>query len=192
MEIHNTSTTAPLEFLVPCNAIFNSSRLLSQGTVVDQLDFLPRLAQVLNCTLPEAALQLNGQEQFKKLPMKEPNGDGRYLLFDADGSESGGMYNSGATPGPGHPKITSIDENRYVSIPPNSKRIVSFQPIGSIWQSALCWPLSHASLTWEGMLASTAAEITAGSTIPHASAGGLGAKARSQSCLLYTSPSPRD
>ena len=80
MEIHNTSLTAPLEFLVPCNAIFSSSRLLSQGTVVDQLDFLPRLAQVLNCTLPESALQLNGQEQFKKLPLKEPNADGRYML----------------------------------------------------------------------------------------------------------------
>ena len=77
MEIHNTSLTAPLEFLVPCNAIFSSSRLLSQGTVVDQWDFLPRLAQVLNCTLPESALQLNGQEQFKKLPLKESNADGR-------------------------------------------------------------------------------------------------------------------
>ena len=159
---------------------FSSSRLLSQGTVVDQLDFLPRLAQVLNCTLPESALQLNGQEQFKKLPLKEANADGRYLLFDSDGVASGGMFDSAAA-GVSYPKVTSIDENRYVSIPPNSKRIVSFQPIGSIWQSALCWPLSHASLTWEGMLASSAAEICAGSTIPHATVvPALGAQARSQ------------
>ena len=33
MEIHNTSADYPLEFLVPCNAIFSSSRLISQGTV---------------------------------------------------------------------------------------------------------------------------------------------------------------
>ena len=78
------------------------------------------------------------------------------------------MYNS-ATAGIGYPKVTSIDENRYVSIPPNS-----------IWQSALCWPLSHASLTWEGMLASSAVEICAGSTIPHTTQAGLGAQARSQ------------
>ena len=156
-----------------------SSRLLSQGTVVDQLDFLPRLAQVLNCTLPESALQLNGQEQFKKLPLKEANADGRCLLYDSDGVASGGMFDSAAA-NVSYPKVTSVDENRYVSIPPNSKRIVSFQPIGSIWQSALCWPLSHASLTWEGMLASSAAEICAGSTIPHATVGALGAQARSQ------------
>ena len=148
--------------------------------VVDQLDFLPRLAQVLNCTLPESALQLNGQEQFKKLPLKEANADGRYLLYDSDGVASGGMFDSAAA-GVSYPKVTSIDENRYVSIPPNSKRIVSFQPIGSIWQSALCWPLSHASLTWEGMLASSAAEICAGSTIPHATVvPALAAQARSQ------------
>ena len=82
MEIHNTSATAPLDFVVPRNAIFSSSRLLSQGTVVDQLDFLPRLAQVLNCTLPESALELHGQVLFKKLPMKAANGDGRCLLFE--------------------------------------------------------------------------------------------------------------
>ena len=90
------------------------------------------------------------------------------------------MFDSAAA-GVSYPKVTSIDENRYVSIPPNSKRIVSFQPIGSIWQSAFCWPLSHASLTWEGMLASSAAEICAGSTIPHATVvPALGAQARSQ------------
>ena len=136
---------------------------------------------VLDSTLPTPAKELNGQEQFKKLPLKDPNADGRFLLYDADGATSGGMYNSGTTPPPSYPRITSVDENRYVSIPPNSKRIVSFQPIGSIWQSALCWPLSHASLTWEGMLASSAAEICAGSTIPHATVvPALGAQARSQ------------
>ena len=90
------------------------------------------------------------------------------------------MYDSGAK-GVTYPKITSIDENRYVSIPPNSKRIVSFQPIGGIFASALAWPLMHASITLEMMLNPSAAEICAGSTIPHATMNpALNAKVRSQ------------
>ena len=37
LEIHNTSLTAPLEFIVPCNSLFSETRLISQGTVIDQL-----------------------------------------------------------------------------------------------------------------------------------------------------------
>ena len=71
MEIHNTSLTAPLEFIVPCNSLFSETRLISQGTVIDQLSFLPRLSAVLDATLPTTAKELNGQEQFKKMKLQK-------------------------------------------------------------------------------------------------------------------------
>ena len=67
-----------------------------------------------------------------------------------------------------------------MSIPPNSYRTVSFAPIGSLWDSNMCWPLSHASLTLEAQLVSSAADVCASPTPQHATNANLPAIPRSE------------
>ena len=61
-EIHNTHATAPLELITQGQGLFSQTRLLSQGTIVDQIDFAPQLAELLKCTLPQDVMELKGQE----------------------------------------------------------------------------------------------------------------------------------
>ena len=66
MQVHNTHPTAPLEFIVPPAAIMAQTRLLSQGTIIDQLDFHSRLAVLLQQhTLPKEAQVQNGHESSR-------------------------------------------------------------------------------------------------------------------------------
>ena len=61
MEIHNTHATLPLEFIMPTPmGIFDQTRLISQGSVLETLDFHGHLSVLLNQTLPREARELNG------------------------------------------------------------------------------------------------------------------------------------
>ena len=108
MQIHNTHPTAPLEFIVPPAGTFQQTRLLSQGTIIDQLDFHSRLAVLLQQhTLPKEAQVQNGHEQFKKLPMRPVNADGRQYLHGPSGLVNEGVWQNG---GNQYPIDTAIDE----------------------------------------------------------------------------------
>ena len=81
---------APLELISTPIGIFNQWRMLSQGSILESMDFLTRTANTLNSTLPVEARQLNAQEAIPMrnslcAPAETPNADGRLYAFDNDG-----------------------------------------------------------------------------------------------------------
>ena len=128
----NLDQEHPLELLVPPLGLHNQFRLLSQGTVLTQLDDLSRLLTTLNSTLNLDARVFNGEESvgmkhgihFKELP----NADGRYLKYGEDGIKSQGMFD-GSLPLNPVPKMSDIEVERFLVIPPGGKKTVSVTPL---------------------------------------------------------------
>ena len=153
-DIHNKDAANPLEFIVPPLGIFEQYRLLSQGTVLTQIDFLSRAISTLNSTLPLEARVANGEEgiplRHGMQMKKEPNADGRNLKYDNEAAASGGVYV--ATAGP--IRDSSIEVDRFVTIPPGQKRSVCCTPLCGITNSGMAWPLPAASLVYEFRLVS--------------------------------------
>ena len=197
-DLKNNNLTAPLEFLGNPLIAFDQYRLLSQGTVLSQIDFYGRAVNTLASTLPLEARVKIGDET---IPMRHglllkqgPNCDGKRRAIDDDGLEDGGCYNpaiDGALP-----MDTSIECERFISIPPGQKRTVCCTPLCGIVNSQMLWPLSHASLVFEWTLVSDPESVVASSNPGHTLAGVPEPASedieRSNICLLYTSPSPRD
>ena len=169
-EIHNTHATLPLEFIVPTPmGLYSQTRLISQGSVLETLDFHSRLSVLLNQTLPKEARELNGHEHLGVRVAKDSN-VGRRYQHDEFGRIHGACWDAANGV---YPREAAVDENRTISIPPNSKKIVSCTPIGGIWDSNMCWPLSAASLTYELTIESAMDQILAGATPQHGTAGGI-------------------
>ena len=174
-EIKNESDSLPLELICPPLGVFDSYRLMSQGTVLTQIDFLARAITTLNATLDLPARELNGRESigmkhglhFKK----KPNADGRYFLVDEDGvrdrngsaDQPPGMYKINADDP--LPCISDLECERFMVIPPGQKRTVCVAPLCGVCNSGMFWPLPHCSLSFEFMLQASAADVCAGDTI---------------------------
>ena len=160
--------------------------MLSQGSILESQDFLTRTANTLNSTLPVEARQLNAQEAIPMrnsicAPTESPNADGRLYAYDNDGQPSGGMYAKDK----GVPVQSAINCERYEVIPPKGKKTICFSPLSGIFQSNMCWPLPHCSITCELQLVSDPAEVCADSTDPNtAPDSNAPAIARSQSWHL--------
>ena len=172
-ELVNKSQTAPLEFLGNPLIAFDQYRLLSQGTVLSQIDFYGRAINTLASTLPLEARVKNGDET---LPMKHgllyksiPNADGKFRALDTDGIENGGAFDGAANQ---IPRDSSIECERFISIPPGQKRTVCCTPLCGIVNSQMMWPLAHASLVFEWTLCSDPESVVASSTVANAAAGG--------------------
>ena len=125
-----------------------------------------RLSVLLNQTLPKEARELNGHEHLGVRVAKDSN-VGRRYQHDEFGRIHGACWDAATGV---YPREAAVDENRTISIPPNSKKIVSCSPIGGIWDSNMCWPLSAASLTYELTLESAMDQILAGATPAHGTA----------------------
>ena len=79
-ELHNTSTTEPLELIVPPLGLFDQFRILSQGLVIETIESYSRTVCTYDSLLPLEARVTNSLEAIKK---KDPfgkipqNADGR-------------------------------------------------------------------------------------------------------------------
>ena len=133
---------APLELISTPLGMFSQWRMLSQGSILESLDFLTRTANTLNSTLPVEARQLNAQEAIPMrnsicAPTETPNADGRLYAHDNDGVESGGMFADNMK----IPVDSSINCERFEVIPPRGRKTICFSPLSGIFQSNMCWPL---------------------------------------------------
>ena len=148
LELKNESDSKPLELICPPLGVFDSYRLMSQGTVLTQIDFLARAITTLNATLDLPARELNGRESigmkhglhFKK----KPNADGRYGLPDEDGIlpadfKPPNMYKTAT--GVGVPVMSDLECERVLIIPPGQKRTVCVAPLCGVCNSAPLLPL---------------------------------------------------
>ena len=105
-DIVNLDQEHPLELLVPPLGVHSQYRLMSQGTVLTQLDNLERLLVTMNSTLNLDARVFNGEESIGMkhgIHMKEPpNADGRWLKHGEDGILNQDMFDgtNEATPVP--------------------------------------------------------------------------------------------
>ncbi len=98
---------------------------------------------------------------------RDPNAAGRFWKTDIDGhmTNLGGnsdIWVPDAAGAKNWPRIPFIEEERFVSIPPNSYKIISCSPIGSIFDSGMAWPLSHASISYELNLDSDVSQVLVG------------------------------
>ena len=79
----------PLELICKPIGVFDSYRLMSQGTVISSYDSLARLSTTLDAMLPLEAKVLNSQHE---IPLKagihmktQANADGRFRKHDEQG-----------------------------------------------------------------------------------------------------------
>ena len=123
---------------------------MSQGTTLTQLDRLERLLVTLISTLNLDARVFNDEESIgmtHSIHMEDaPNADGRFLAFGEDGVKSQGMFDGGESP---VPKMSDVEVERFLVIPPGGKKTVSVTPLCGVCNSMLMWPLPHASLVFE-------------------------------------------
>ena len=147
-EIVNLDQEHPLELLVPALGVFSQYRLMSQGTTITQLDRLERLLVTLNSTLNLDARVFNGEESIGMkhgIHFKDaPNADGRYLLHGEDGIASQGMFDGSQETSP-VPKMSDLEVERYLVIPPGGKKTVSVTPLCGACNSMLLCPLPSCS-----------------------------------------------
>ena len=90
-----------------------------------------------------------------------PHADGKFRALDTDGIEDGGAFDGTANQ---IPRDSSIECERFISIPPGQKRTVCCTPLCGIVNSQLMWPLAHASLVFEWTLCSDPGSAVASST----------------------------
>ena len=90
-----------------------------------------------------------------------PNADGRYLKHDEDGVLNENMFVGTES---AVPKMSDLEVERFLVIPPGGKKTISVTPLCGICNSMLMWPLPHASLVFEWQLQSDPSAICAGET----------------------------
>ena len=135
----------PLELICKPIGVFDSYRLMSQGTVISSYDSLARLSTTLDAMLPLEAKVLNSQHE---IPLKagihmktQANADGRFRKHDEQGVLDAGT----GVPGEGMfngvlqklPIMTDVETERFIVIPPGQRRTVCVRPICALVQSGL-------------------------------------------------------
>ena len=98
-----------------------------------------------------------------------PNADGKFRAIDTEGLENGGAFDGAEDE---IPVDSSIECERFISIPPGQKRTVCCTPLCGITNSQMMWPLAHASLVYEFTLVSDPSSVVASSTAGNAAANG--------------------
>ena len=175
---------APLELISTPLGLFSQWRMLSQGSIVESTDFLTRTANTMVSTLPVEARQINAMEavpmrQSLCAPSEVPNADQRLYKYNNDGVLGVPYADNG-----GIPKMSDLNCERYEVIPPKGRKTICFSPLSGVFQSNMCWPLPHCSITCELQLVADPAEVCASTTPASDAAGGQGQIVRSTSWHL--------
>ena len=157
LELHNPDPN-PVELLCQPIGLFDSYRLMSQGSTLYETTDLARLSTTL--------AQMQGKEASvykaeKALPFVHgnfnkytPNADGRIWLitentFDGTTGMDEQTFDSTVST---RPVISDIEVERFVCLQPGETKTLVFSPLCPICNSGLMWPLPHCSLEFLFML----------------------------------------
>ena len=76
-----------------------------------------------------------------------------------------------ASAGGGPPVMSDLNCERFEVIPPKGRKTISFSPLSGVFQSNMCWPLPHCSMTCELQFIADPSEVCASTTPANSAAG---------------------